>query len=230
VIARLWREQKRLREIRNLTYRELCPPIYALSLNGNAWAKWTFDNGHNTWRRRNGPNININWITNVALRTYIQRNSKKKNFNAFPAGKNQLYWAVLEEDDHGEDNNLPFRTQVYVGKAKNGIQKRWTGSQMSSHCKKMELVKDVMCSMVNYNPTPLQPEQLVDLRLLLHKACHQKGKNSGLFIMGEYSKCKNMNKAEKRNIKGEITNQNAPVIQGWKPKDMNYGMNYDHLV
>ncbi|CAB3985258.1 Hypothetical predicted protein [Paramuricea clavata] len=230
VITRLWRAQKELQKIRNLTYQELCPPIYARSMRGNSWAQWTFD-GHNGWRRRNGPNININWITNEVLRKYIHGNSKKKNFNNLPTGDKQLYWAVVEEDDHAEDgNNLPFRTQVYVGRAANGIQERWTGSQQSSHCMKMKFASDVMCPMVNYNPTALRPLQLVDLRLLLHKARHQNGENtSGLFIMGEYSKCKNMNKAETRHINGKIPD--APMIlENWKPKDMNYGMNYDHLI
>jgi hypothetical protein len=227
VITRLWRAQKELQKIRNLPYQELCPPIYARSLRGNSWAQWTFDNGHNRWRRRNGRNININWITNEVLREYIHDNSKKKNFKKIPFGDKQLYWAVVEEDEHGEDNNLPFRTQVYVGRAANGIQERWTGSQESSHCMKMKFASDVMCPMVNYNPTALRRLQLVDLRLLLHKACHQNGENtSGLFIMGEYCNCEDMTDAEKLHIKGKIPNAPlALILENWKPKDMNYGMN-----
>jgi hypothetical protein len=43
----------------------------------------------------------------------------RKNAKQFPAGENQLYWAVLEEDDPNnrrEDDNLPFQTQVMSGK------------------------------------------------------------------------------------------------------------------
>ena len=92
---------------------------------------------------------------------------------AFPNQKKHFYWAVIEEDDleepHG--NNLS-KTQVYVGKARHGIKQRWAGNQDSSHCRNMELSRNVMYNMMNYDPDILATKQLVDLRFLLHKSHH----------------------------------------------------------
>ena len=230
VSERLWRAQDQLRQIRHLKGLELCPPVFARSLNGRAWAKWTYNEGawKNSKPRRN--KVNINWIENDNpngnhhLQDFITANSKQKNYNHFPDGKNQLYWAVLKEDDpadYQQNENFPLKAQVYVGKAQDGIEKRW-----KQHCKAMEDARDIICSMVTYNGIALRSFQLVDLRLLLHKAMHQNGDYSGLFIMGEFDTKKEVNTAEKKHINGKI---GISGLNNWKPKNMNYGMNYDNL-
>ena len=136
----------------------------------------------------------------------------------------------------------PFRTQVYVGQAKNGIKERWTGGG-TSHCKRMDFARDVMCNMLSYDPTALKSEQLVDLRLLLDKACNQDGGNSGLFIMDQFTKTvtvknrqkiigdkRRLNDAETNNIDGYASREEeTPIINSsWRLNNMDYGMNNDH--
>ena len=137
----------------------------------------------------------INWITNVPLRNYITKYSVQNDRDAaFPNGENHLYWALLEEEDleenqphaaHGDNLGI---TQVYVGKAMHGIKDRWVANT-KSHCRNMELSRNVMYNMMNYDQNTLEGQQLVDLRFLLHKADthHQRheGDRCGLFIMGQ---------------------------------------------
>ena len=82
----------------------------------------------------------------------------------------------------------------------------------------MKLARDVMCRMANYDPTALQSEQLVNLRLLLHKAYNRKGKNSGLFIMNYNGSLREA----KTNNKNGVNIEN---LADWKPTHMKYGMN-----
>jgi hypothetical protein len=58
-----------------------------------------------------------------------------------------------------------------------------------SHCRNMELSRNVMYNMMNYDQNTSEGQQLVDLRFLLHKADshhqeRQEGDRCGLFIMG----------------------------------------------
>ena len=114
-------------------------------------------------------------------------------------------------DDLGE-------TQVYVGIAGGGIGNRWVEST-SSHCKNMELSRNIMCNMMNYDPETLKEQQLVDLRFLLHKANKLEGDNSGLFLMSRYPDT-TLSESESNNIEGVD-------MDGWtlEPLNMLYGMN-----
>ena len=242
VISRLYHVQKELLKIRHVPYQELCPPVYVLSSDATLWETWKFDFHENKLKiiYSNDVEKNIGWITNDKLREYITSKSLKNRSGNLPNEVGHLYWAVLEEDDYDKDRKrsetLPFRTQVYVGQAKNGIKERWTGDG-TSHCKKMEFARDVMCDMLSYDPTALRFEQLVDLRLLLHKACNQNYENSGLFIMDQFinqtddQNKKLLNAAETNNINGYASSdRKTPIIDNfWRPKDMNYGMNYDYV-
>ena len=238
VISRLYQKQAELREIRGLTHRELCPPIYVRRTDKN-WFKFTsiYDGTNNSWSwiTENLEENGTDWITNFFLKTHIDVFSKKYDEDAirnrqFLGGKSlpgQLYWAVFEENDRKTRKDLPpIKTQVYVGKATNGIKERWLGGG-TSHCKRMEILRDVMCGMLSYDPTTLVEEQLVDLRFLLHKACNQDGSNSGLFVMETYEI--ELKQAEKQSISGYWVlsdDLKVPVsFSGWKPIDMNYGLN-----
>jgi hypothetical protein len=240
VLSRLYHAQDELHKIRDLTYQKLCPPVYARKDDGT-WVTFTFE-GKNASKEINLSRLepaNIGWISNTNLRGYIQRNSVKE-YEDFPFGIGQLYWAVFEEDDFDNQVQEFGRTQVYVGQAVNGIKQRWMGGG-TSHCKRMGIERDVMCNMLSYDPTALQSDQLVDLRLLLHKAWNPiDGKNSGLFIMGEFTKeegtgkqkritgdASKLGQAEKDNINGKkASNSNEFILtKEWNPKDMRCGMN-----
>ena len=228
VSERLWRAQDQLRQIRDLKGLQLCPPVYARSRRGRAWAKW-IRNGKK-WENVTRDGIDINWITNdepnPELTNFIRVNSVRKNYTKFPTGKNNLYWVVFKEDDPADrqqNENLPLKAQVYVGRTQCGITKRWR-----EHCKKMEEARNLILSesrlMQPYDGIALRSFQLVHLRLLLHKALQLEGDNSsGLFIMKWFDN--NLVNAETNHIKGRIP---AVNIDGWAPNNMNYGMNYDY--
>jgi hypothetical protein len=173
--------------------------------------KCTYNGGKFTY----GKKKSLKWMTNQKLQDYITKNSQEKSEvkkkEGFKMDQSQVYWAVFEEDDFedADPHVTTFgRTQVYVGKAKEGIKQRWTGSQTTSHCKKMEFARNVMCEMTSYDPTALKSLQLVDLRLLLHRASRQ-SKEWGLFIMKEFAKnstkgVEELNTAENKDIQGII--------------------------
>ncbi len=245
VISRLYHARKRLLKIRGLTYRQHCPPVYVRTKIGKRWTwqKWIC-HPHRRVFEECDEETDIDWISNEPLRNYITVNSVRNNRNAaFPNGDIHLYWAVIEEDDSdGEDdseekddsyeeddsdekNDLDDnlgKTQVYVGKAGNGIKQRWAGSQDSSHCRNMELSRNVMYNMMNYDPDTLATKQLVQLRFLLHKAHHPDGSNSGLFIMGQGND--DYEQAETRNKQGiplQLEEKQWILI----PTNMKFGMN-----
>jgi hypothetical protein len=221
VISRLYHAQQQLLEIRHLTFQELCPPVYVRTTTpaneeqgiAPTWKKWIYNVINNEFTEDAEENVNINWIINDDLRAYITGNSKPYDNGSFANEDNHLYWAVLEEDDE----TLAVKAQVYVGKTKKGIKNRWL-TDSKSHCKRMKLARDVMCRMANYDPTALQSEQLVNLRLLLHKAYNRKGKNSGLFIMNYNGSLREA----KTNNKNGVNIEN---LADWKPTHMKYGMN-----
>ena len=224
VISLLWQKQDEVRQLKDLAYEELCPPIYTRDDEG--WKKSTYDKDKkekkktSNFKCENGTNIT--WITNKPIKSHIESKSKEGDIS----GEMQLYWAVFEENEamehkskngkHDEDDPStdPKTIQLYIGKAKNGISQRWLGSLQSSHCKQMEKARDILSSMLEFNSTLLESFQLVDLRLLLHKACNcggnsdNRGGNSGLFIIEnaeyqskEINDCKTQIESKKEEIK-----------------------------
>ena len=71
------------------------------------------------------------------------------------------------------------RTQVYVGKANNGIRGRWTKDK-GNHCDMMKKCLDNVNDMETYDPSRLKGIQLVDARLALAKVRREK---TALFVM-----------------------------------------------
>ena len=213
VITRLWQKQEELRKISDLDYKQLCPPVY--TRDGDGWRTCTYDNNGKPNEKRN---MDIQWIENQRIRDHIEENSTVTNFD----GKSQVYWAVFIEDDaraYNGENIPPSTTQVYIGKAERGIKKRWLGSAPMSHCKRMDMIRNILSPMLAYNPTSVQSCQLVDLRFLLHKVCNPDGKNSGLFILDENT---NLNEAEKKGMSDFKKILNLP--RGNK-KNMNFCLN-----
>ena len=170
----------------------------------------------------------------------IQQNSEESSKEDASSGESETEYCdhilnKLEEDDeddvddeyepqylekYGEEpltDNLG-KTQVYVGQAEKGIRKRWV-EDSSSHCKNMELARNVMCNMMNYDPETLKGLQLVDLRFLLHKANNLEGDNCGLFLMSLYQHA-TLSESEAKDIE-------SVEMDGWtlKPLNMLYGMN-----
>ncbi|XP_028406667.1 uncharacterized protein LOC114529119 [Dendronephthya gigantea] len=98
-------------------------------------------------------------------------------------GKPTLYWAVLDDTDFEAGGNLRLkgigRTQIYIGKANNGIRGRWT-KDSDNHCKMMKKCLDNVNAMTTYDPLRLEGIQLVDARLALAKVRRER---SALFVI-----------------------------------------------
>ena len=150
--------------------------------------------------------------------------------------KPTLYWAVVEDSNFqaGEKLNLHQigKTQVYVGKAKNGIKDRWLTSP-SSHCHNMKKCLSVFREKKTYNAKLVSNVQLVDAVLLLEKL--KENKNSALFLMQTFGDEEELEDTEKRNIVGKNMpsddSDNSDIIPlldnrpRWEPINMAYGMN-----
>ena len=104
-----------------------------------------------------------------------------------PLEKPTLYWAVIEDSDFPGDEdemkNLNLKpigsTQVYVGKANNGIKGRWINDG-GSHCTMIKRCLDNVWAMTTYDPLRLEKIQLVDARLALAKV---RGEKAALFVI-----------------------------------------------
>lgn len=217
VLSMLYHAQEKLHEIRDLSHKELCPPVYVYK--DGRWTKWKWDKtwGVNKFVQDQNP-ADIEWMTNIKMRTYITQTSMVADVD--PNKKeNHLYWAILEEDDIEEDDSDgSSKTQVYVGRTGRGIRSRWV-EDTSSHCKNMERSRNFMYNMMHYAPETLKDQQLVDLRFLLHKADNVEGDNSGLFLMPPRQD-KTLRQSESMDIEGV-------VMDDWflEPLDMLHGMN-----
>ena len=223
VISRLYHAQEKLHKIRHLPSQQLCPPVYVLTEGDNpTWTRWKWCNNQLTVDEV----VGIGWISNQPLREYITQHSERNTTAGnLPNETNHLYWVVFEEDDF--DDNHPHvndygRTQIYVGSATRGIKDRWAADS-KSHSKNIELSRNVMYNMMNYDQNTLQKQlQLVDLRLLLHKAnqYNQEEDKCGLFIMQHFENL-TLAKSESKDIKGIKVNDNLT----WEPKNMLFGVN-----
>ena len=110
-----------------------------------------------------------------------------KNGKTHPLEKPTLYWAVIKDSDFPGDEDemkdLKLKpigsTQVYVGKANNGIKGRWLDDD-SNHCEMMKKCLDNVWAMTTYDPMRLEGIQLVDARLALAKV---RGEKTALFAI-----------------------------------------------
>ena len=180
---------------------------------------------------------NFDWISEP-IRRYILSEAEtipEAELGDERLTKHTLYWAVVQDSNFQAGGKLKLnqigRTQVYVGKANNGIKNRWlTGP--NSHCHNMKKFLSVFRDVKTYNAELVSDVQLVDAVLLLEKL---KGNtNSALFLMQTFDSTKELRKAERRNIVGKkmssdhyniIPRKALRLRSRWEPINMAYGMN-----
>ena len=180
---------------------------------------------------------NFDWISEP-IRRYILSEAEtipEAELGDERLTKHTLYWAVVEDSNFQAGKKLKLnkvgRTQVYVGKAKNGIKDRWLTSS-SSHCHMMKKCLSVFRDVKTYNAELVSDVQLVDAVLLLEKL--KDNAKSALFLMQTFDGEEELRDAEKRNIDGKrspidrlniIPYNELRLRPRWKPIDMAYGMN-----
>ncbi|CAB3979764.1 Hypothetical predicted protein [Paramuricea clavata] len=123
------------------------------------------------------------WI-NTSILKFIAENADEQVGNRKDIlAKPTLYWVVVNDRDFEPGNKLKLKsigqTQVYVGKANNGIQGRWI-TDGKSHCEMIKKCLDNVCAMTTYDPLRLEGIQLVDARLALAKV---RGERTALFVI-----------------------------------------------
>ena len=162
---------------------ELCPEVFIKTLGG--WKIWNA-NEPETFLDQENFNDYFSWV-NEHIRTAIEENADIESGiedNLEKALKEPtLYWAVLDDKDFEAGEKLKLheigQTQVYVGKANNGIYGRWTHDS-DNHCEMMKKCLDNVYAMMTYDPSRLEGIQLVDARLVLAKV---RGERSALFLI-----------------------------------------------
>ena len=103
----------------------------------------------------------MSWI-NPRIRQFITENADvqrgdTESLKNTLKNKPTLYWAVLQDNDvfNVERSALKLEsiseTQVYVGKANNGIRGRWTKDK-DNHCQMMKKCLDNVFAMTTYDP------------------------------------------------------------------------------
>ena len=188
VKATLYKECRRrsVNDLRSISKEKLCPIVYIRVAHG--WIAWAGDkyelDGETVYDiNETDINENVSWIHQSILK-FIKENADEqvenlKNILAKPT----LYWAVLNDRDFMSGGKLKLKpigqTQVYVGKANNGIQGRWIKDK-DNHCATMKKCLDNVCGMTTYDPSILEGIQLVDARLTLAKV---RGERTALFVI-----------------------------------------------
>lgn len=136
--------------IRRITKESLCPIVYIRTSNG--WASWQADDED----INNDVDIenDLSWI-DPSFGKFITENADEGV--ASPLDKPPLYWAVLDDEEfypHSKRENIG-KTQVYLGKANNGIRGRWIKDK-DNHCAMMKKCLDNVCDMTTYDPSTLE--------------------------------------------------------------------------
>ena len=176
VQATLYKECRSIYDAQSIieSKEQLCPTVYIKTNCG--WRTWQADEDKFT----HVENIidDLSWIYShirqfITENADVQRGDPESLKNTLK-NKPTLYWAVLQDDDviSVERSALKLEsiseTQVYVGKANNGIRGRWTKDK-DNHCEMMKKCLDNVCAMTIYDPLRLEGIQLVDARLALAK-------------------------------------------------------------
>ena len=182
VKATLYKECRRrsVHYLRSISKEELCPIVYIRVADG--WIPWRAD-GLGTFNRVSIEN-DLLWI-DPFIRKFITENADEQKIEHLEdsLAKSTLYWAVLEDGDFMSGDELKLKsigqTQVYVGKANNGIRGRWIKAT-DNHCAMMKKCLDNVCAMTTYDPSTLEGIQLVDARLALAKVRKEK---TALFVI-----------------------------------------------
>ncbi|XP_028409655.1 uncharacterized protein LOC114532367 [Dendronephthya gigantea] len=168
---------------------QLCPLVYIKTTSG--WKTWRADGG------KIGEVRGIEefkWI-HESVRNYILENademrgdseedqSRKEATNLQKAlDKPALFWLVVNDEfQTGPSSQLReiCHTQVFVGKADNGIRRAWI-EDTGSHGDMMKRCAEHVRSMTTYDPLRLKGISLVDARLVLAKL---RGDKCGVFLL-----------------------------------------------
>ena len=161
---------------------KLCPKVYIKTAKG--WKTWDADTEEFTDSRNN----QFGWI-HKSIKSFIEKNADEQKDDSKSLQesltKPTLYWAVLGDEDFSSDEKLKLNeigaTQIYVGRANNGIRGRWT-KDGRNHCHMMKKCLDNVCLMTNYDASIMRNDkiQLVDARLALAKVREER---TALFVM-----------------------------------------------
>ena len=186
VKATLYKEcrskQKMLHELLQEPKNSLCPEVCVKTVDG--WTTWKApDKGNKEGEFRPLPedwvsSDEFSWIDQSILQFITDdADIQKPDLNSLKQSLENptLYWAVIKDRDFPpiqNSENLELKsigqTQVYVGKANNGIKGRWL-EDSGNHCKMMKKCLDNVWAMATYDPMRLEEIQLVDARLALAK-------------------------------------------------------------
>ena len=191
---------------------ELCPMVYIRVANG--WVSWNAE-GDEIIRDTEFPT----WI-NQHIRDFIEKNAdvqKSDDDSLKRALKNPtLYWAVLNDKDFISGKHLKLKpigkTQVYVGRAINGIKGRWL-TDSNNHCQMMENCLANVLAMTTYDPLRMEGIQLVDARLALarvrqhHQQQEDTEEKTALFVLKTFGD--DFEKAEIRLMNSEASLKRA---------------------
>jgi hypothetical protein len=147
------------------------------------WVSWQADKDEFCNVRKNNKTLSL---IDPSILKFITENAdeqSRKDESLKNSLKNPtLYWAVLDDKDFIPETlklKKIGRTQVYVGRAINGIQGRWTRDS-DNHCEMMKKCLDNVCAMTTYDPLRLDGISLVDARLTLAKV---RGEHTALFVI-----------------------------------------------
>ena len=186
VKATLYKECRSIcNDVQRKSKEELCPMVYIRTVEG--WKTWRA--GEVNFKSVTNIDHHLKWI-HGDIRKFIKENADQQkddceNCESLKKSlkKPTLYWAVLQDNDLLHPENLELnefsKTQVYVGKAINGIRGRWTRDS-DNHCSMMKKCLDNVCAMTTYDPLRLEGIQLVDARLALAKV---RNENTALFVI-----------------------------------------------
>ena len=198
VKATLYKEcrhkQQMLNDLLHKTKNSVRPEVFVNTVDG--WKIWQAldeedEEGKFTLLPKDPDPISsekFSWI-DPSILNFIKKNAdiQKPDDNSLNQSleKPTLYWAVIKDSKFKPGNCLKLKeigsTQVYVGKANNGIKGRWM-KDSGSHCEMMKKCLDNVCAMTTYDPLRLEGIQLVDARLALAKV-REKTEKSALFVM-----------------------------------------------
>ena len=157
----------------------LCPEVYINTVSG--WKTWSPDE-EGKFKEEDLPG----WIDEPIFE-FIKENAdvQKSDDESLKQSleKPTVYWLLIQDCEFMEGGNLKLKptgqTQVYVGKANNGILGRWL-KDSDNHCEMMKKCLYNVWAMTTYDPSRLEGIQLVDARLALAKV---RGEETALFVI-----------------------------------------------
>ena len=210
-------KQKMLDDLLQMPKNSLCPEVLVKTVDG--WTTWQApDEENNEGEFRPLPENRVfsedfSWIDQSILE-FIKKNADKQKSDheslKISLKNPTLYWAVVEDRDFPpiqNTKNLKLKpigqTQVYVGKANNGIKGRWL-EDSDNHCEMMKKCLDNVWAMTTYDPLRLEGIQLGDARLALAKV---RGEKTALFVMKTFGD--DLEKAEIAKLEAEASLREA---------------------